>query len=148
MRTVVVALLLFVVVSPSYGDEPPIPSEKWELEYISKMWGMKLKNLTFNSGSTFESGRYTILVELTKDLNQEELKAAKKAFRPNQGAVMAFYFFDKDNTVIGKQFEFALASEITGVKGDAFRFTVGCPFSLRDNIKDVMKVKLRESIRE
>jgi hypothetical protein len=142
MRSGVVAVVLLGLVSPAFAEDPPIPLEKWGFDYATKTWGMKVSSVSYVPDGTRDD---TFLIELTKDLTPEELKAAREAFPLRSSGLqpkgLAFYFFDAKNVVIAKTSNFTVASEITGVKGDAFRLKIQGGFGIDD--KDVAKVELR-----
>jgi hypothetical protein len=110
------------------SDQPPIPLEKWGLEYAAKTWGLKLKSVAYNA----REHRYELLVEFSKDLEAKELKTLREAIpqgRGSQSKTLAFYFLDKDKVLIEKRSDFCATSELTGVKGDAFRIGTFGPVS-------------------
>ena len=151
MRTAVLSCLLVLVAHGASGqgksDQPPIPQDKWNLDYADKTWGLKLKGVSCMDGNQ----THTLVVEFTKDLTPEELKAVKEAFpsgtdRKGLSKTVAFYFFDKEGVVMSKSASFWSTSERTGVKGDAFRVDVTRPGDKGREIdlKDVARVELRQ----
>ncbi len=124
-------------------DEPRIPLDKWGFAAIEKAWGLKLKSV---SGGTQVNSPYTLVLEFSKDLMPEELEALKEVFPLSQPGVpvrptlqpkpvrpttqqkkLVVYYFDKDNVVVGKTTHLPALTEVTGVKGDAFRLQVAGP---------------------
>src|SRR5579884_1377309 len=154
MRTSLTLTLLFLIVAAAHGqekptDEPPVPLEKWDFSLAEKMWGLKVKSVTYKG----DDHQYTFIVEQMKDLTPEELKAVQGTF-PQIGtsqtanSMLAFYFFDKDNVLLKKEFTAWAVTEITGTKGDAFRMRTYHPTETRGGttqiLPGVVKVELRQ----
>jgi hypothetical protein len=109
----------------------PIPLDKWGFEYAVKTWALKVKSASYNNN------KYTFVVEFTKDLKPEELTSLKEAFPPSnsrEGSKLACYFFDKDNVIVDKRSDFRTTTELTGMKGDAFRLEIYGPSSSGANV--------------
>ena len=150
MRTAVLSCLLVLVAHGASGqgksDQPPIPQDKWNLDYADKTWGLKLKGVSCK----VTPPQHTRVLEFSKDLTPEELKAVKEAFPSSTegkglSKTVAFYFFDKESVVLSKSVGFWSTSEITGVKGDAFRVIVAPPGDkVAIDLKDVARVELRQ----
>jgi hypothetical protein len=139
-------LMMLIAVTSVLGEEKPeplpIPLEKWKFEYAAKTWGLKVKSASYNA----HRRRYTFVVEFTRDLKTEELKSLIEAFPSTHQAggskKLAFYFFDKDNVIVQKRSDFGTASELTGVKGDAFRLeTFGASSMVREAVKAELRAK-------
>src|SRR5205823_4343291 len=121
MRAVALSFLVVLFLGVAFGqdktsDQPPIPPDKWNLEYADKTWGLKMKSVSYST----ERKSYTFVVEFSKDLNPDELRVVRAAFPARdsgESKILVFYFFDKDNVVLTKQARFDTTTELTGVKG-------------------------------
>jgi hypothetical protein len=103
---------------------------KYNLDYLEKTWGIKLKSpqidLRGRGGSEIK-----LLLEFTKDV--ENVQGMRDAFQPiiitsakdNRLPKLYFYVFDDDNVSLAKMQITYTQGEVTGKKGDAFRITVG-----------------------
>lgn len=127
MRTAVLALLLTgLTVS---GDEKPTEraSPRWDATYLETKFGLNRKSVKYEGEGSVAA---IFLFEFTKD--SEDVKALRKALgvpEKNGPPEIVLYFFDADNVVIHKMpfknnTSKAGDPEITGRRGDAFRFRV------------------------
>jgi hypothetical protein len=149
MRTVVAVLLFFGVVSIGCSEEkkpepqPPLPFEKWKFDHVTKTWGLKAKSVTYDP----KQEMYFFLVEQTRDLTPEELKAVREVFpmsgRSGAPTTFAFYFLDNDNAVLEKKGNFDAMTEVTGTKGDSFRVQVSPPTNNKLTAADISSIELR-----
>jgi hypothetical protein len=114
--------------------------DKWGFEYAVKTWGLKVKSASYNANQK----KYTFVVEFTKDWKPEELTSLIEAFPPSGRAEgskkLAFYFFDKKNVIVLKRWDFRTTSELTGVKGDAFRLET---YGASPMEKEALRAELR-----
>lgn len=105
----------------------PIPKEKWDLSHAEKDWNVKFKGVRFKPSDREKfifDAKYEFLLEFTKDLDDDELKAMKAAWCPTMKAQeLEVVFFDSESVVVSKS-HFTVLGEMTGVKGDAFRVVV------------------------
>ena len=110
---------------------------KFNLDYMEKMWGVKLKSATVDE----KQGGIELLLEFTKDLDSvADLRIACYPPKKKAKPTMLFYLFDNENTVILKVPSSNASLEITGVKGDAFKVYLG---GLENQIKQIRKVEPR-----
>jgi hypothetical protein len=119
------------------ADQPPLPLDKWNLEDLTKSWGLKPKSLSYRG----INGEYTFVLEFTKDLKPDELKKLGEGLPTGglgQSRTLAIYFFDKDNVAVETRSWLGAMGVITGVKGDAFRMRINALVGRR-----VVKVALR-----
>jgi hypothetical protein len=88
------------------------------MTYLEKTWGLKVKSMKY-SEPTHDSVKIT--VEFTKDL--DELKGLAQEFGGGNSTLW-FYSFDEEMVVLNKVKVGGLEGELTGKKGDAFRFVI------------------------
>ncbi len=134
-------------------NAPTIPLDKWGFTAVEKAWSLKLKSV---SGGR-DGANYTLVVEFTKDLMPEELEALKgafppattktattkeepKKFAPVAGPKVVAFFFDEDNVVVEKQTTLQALTEVTGVKGDAFRLQIQGPSSGKGEVRAELRL--------
>src|SRR5262249_8578373 len=113
--------------------------EQWKFDVAEKQWGLQVKSVTCSTVG--EEQTYTLLVEFTRDLREDELARLNEDF-PAKGdsKSLTFVYFDKDSVPLVKRADFRVTSELTGVKGDAFRLVVPAPAK---NAEDAVKAELR-----
>lgn len=146
MRPLAVLLMLAItsVVAAQKEGDPVLVAENWKMTYGAKNWGLSVKSVKSNG-----PGGFTLVLGVEKDLTASELKELKEAFPFRSGGKgapvssgVAFLFFDKDNVVLYKATGAAIGStsEVTGVKGDAFRVEL-----IGGAVQQVAKVELRST---
>jgi hypothetical protein len=146
MRLLALSITLVVgtvVIGQDKPSDATLPLEKWKMDYGTKTWGLKTKSVTLKDGLTF-----VLVLGIEKDLTAAELKELKEAFPERstgkKSAGVAFVFFDKDDVIVQKVDGPAVtsSSEVSGVKGDAFRVEITIPPQL---IEGAVRVEFRST---
>jgi len=128
-------------------DEDVTERFAWKMDYLETAWGLKFKSARVEGKGDKQT--LSILLTFTKDA--DDVKKLQETFYPpplpKKGAIpvppIQFYFFDKDDTVIGKTSVYFTRGEITGVKGDAFRVVLQFASAFAD--QGVKKIAVRPS---
>lgn len=136
MRLMMILLGVALFAQAQETSESTIPFEKWKSEFTEKTWGLKIKSVRV--------GQYdvNVVLEFTKDLTPEEVKAAKEVFVRKEGCP-EFCFFDEDNVIIAKAgfMNYTVQGDISGKKGDAIRCTIGTRTPELMIVNDPMRAK-------
>jgi outer membrane protein TolC len=125
----------------------PIPLAKWKSNYTEKAWGLKVKTVKYTTNQS--PGQVKVVLEFTKDLAGDQLKAVKEAFARKEGS-LEFCFFDEDEVIFAKATckDFSVEGDFSGIKEDSIRCTIpaiGIFLFLNDPVraKQITKVELR-----
>jgi hypothetical protein len=146
---IVVALALSLPCQVKDTEDGPVPKSKWKSDYTEKTWGLQLKTVKYTTSQ--QPAEIKVVLEFTKDLQADELKALKEAFTRKEGG-LEFCFFDEDGVIFIKatSMDYGVAGDLSGVKGDAIRCVIGLPknspllfLNSPEASKKVSKVELR-----
>ncbi len=136
MRLFLTTVTFSLALQIAQADTPPIPKERWSGGDAEKTWGIKVKNVHYTppaAGTRGATGKYDVILEFTKDLMAEELKAVQDGFATpkrikDDNGKLQFHFFDQDGVVIAKCTSYTsgyqVQGDLTGRKGDAFRIVI------------------------
>jgi hypothetical protein len=147
MKTCLAVLPLILALQVQETEDGPIPKAKWKSDYTEKAWGLKVKTVKYTTNQS--PSQVKVVLEFTKDLKPDELKAVKEAFERKEGS-LEFCFFDEDGVIFVKAsyMNFSVQGDISGMKGDSIRCTISAVgmFVFLNNSdfgKKVTKVELR-----
>jgi formylglycine-generating enzyme len=113
---------------------------KWDMDYLDKSWGIKLKSANVNE----QKNEVKMLLEFTKDVT--DLREMRQAFQaPDNNAKLWFLFFDEENVAFAKTTITKEEGELTGKAGDAFRIYLSAPVSNPKAFSITKRVSARPS---
>jgi hypothetical protein len=104
----------------------PAPRFEWDIRYLEREWGLRLKNVQFVPGTDKGPAKFELLLGLDRDIPETFMSefAAQFPPEPSPATSIVFYAQDFDNVAVGRGVFYLSAGELTGKAGDAFKVTV------------------------